>query len=130
MKTLTIHWQRLVNDSGQTCDRCSDTENAIEKAFDKLKRTFVELDIEVALEKKSLGLSIFTKDPLQSNRIWIGAKPLEEWIGATVGKSPCGGVCGDSECCTISIGQNTFEAIPEPLIIKAGLLAAAELIDA
>ena len=72
MKTLTIHWQRLVNDSGQTCDRCSDTENAIEKAFDKLKRTFVEFDIEVTLEKKSLDLSIFTKDPpsIKSHLDW------------------------------------------------------------
>ena len=127
MKTLTIRWQRLVNESGQTCTRCEETGDTVKTAFDKLKKTLAELDIEVELEKEILDFSIFTKDPLQSNRIWIGGKALEEWIGATVGKSQCCDVCGDSECRTISTGQNTFEAIPEDLIIRAGLLAAAEL---
>ena len=127
MKTLTIRWQRLVNESGQTCTRCEETGNTVKTAFDKLKKTLAELDIEVELEKETLDFSIFTKNPLQSNRIWIGGRPLEEWIGATVGKSQCCDVCGDSECRTISTGQNTFEAIPEDLIIRACLLAAAEL---
>ena len=127
MKKLIIRWQRLVNETGQTCPRCGDTGGAIEKAFNKLKKSFAKLNIEVELMKETLDLSIFTKDPLQSNRIWIGGKPLEEWIGATVGKSQCCDVCGDSECRTISIGQNTFETIPENLIIRAGLFAAAEL---
>lgn len=127
MKTLIIRWQRLVNESGQTCTRCEETGDTVKTAFDKLKKTLAELDIEVELEKETLDFSIFTKNPLQSNRIWIGGRPLEEWIGATVGKSQCCDVCGDSECRTISTGQNIFEAIPEDLIIRAGLLAAAEL---
>jgi len=127
MKTLTIRWQRLVNESGQTCTRCEETGNTVKTAFEKLKKTLAELDIEVELEKETLDFSIFIKNPLQSNRIWIGGRPLEEWIGATVGKSQCCDVCGDSECRTISTGQNIFEAIPEDLIIRAGLLAAAEL---
>ena len=126
MKTLKIRWQRLVNEGGQTCTRCEETGDTVKTAFDKLKKTLAELDIEVELEKETLDFSIFTKNPLQSNRIWIGGRPLEEWIGATVGKSPCCDVCGDSECRTISTGQNIFEAIPEDLIIRAGLLAAAE----
>ena len=127
MKTLTIRWQRLVNESGQTCTRCEETGDTVKTAFDKLKKTLAVLDIEVELEKETLDFLIFTKDPLQSNRIWIGGRPLEEWIGATVGKSQCCDVCGASECRTISIGQNTFETIPENLIIRAGLFAAAEL---
>ena len=127
MKPLTIRWQRLVNESGQTCTRCGETGDTVEIAFEKLKKTLAELDIEVELEKETLDLSIFTKDPLQSNRIWIEGRPLEEWIGATVGKSQCGDVCGDSECRTMVIGQNTYDTIPEDFIIKAGLLAAAEL---
>jgi len=127
MKTLTIRWQRLVNESGQTCTRCEETGDTVKTAFDKLKKTLAVLDIEVELEKETLDFLIFTKDPLQSNRIWIGGRPLEEWIGATVGKSQCCVVCGDSDCRTISTAQNTFEVIPEDLIIRAGLLAAAEL---
>jgi hypothetical protein len=127
MKILTISWQSLVNESGQTCARCTHTGSTVENAYNKLKKSLVELDIKVELKKEVLDFSIFTKDPLQSNRIWIEGKPLEEWIGATVGKSQCCDVCGDSECRTISIDQNTFEIIPEELIIRAGLLAAAEL---
>ena len=127
MKQLIIRWQRLVNESGQTCERCTDTGSTVENAYKKLKKSLVELGIEVELKKEILDFSIFIKDPLQSNRIWIADKPLEEWLEATVGKSKCCDVCGDSECRTISIDQDTFENIPEDLIIKAGLLAAAEL---
>jgi len=127
MKTLIIRWQRFIDESGQTCTRCEETGDTVKTAFDKLKKALAVMDIEVELEKETLNFLIFTKDPLQSNRVWIGGRPLEEWIGATVGKSQCCDVCGDSECRTISTGQNTFEAIPEDLIIRAGLLAAAEL---
>ena len=118
MKTLIIRWQRLVNKAGQTCALCTDTGNTVENAYKKLKKSLVELNIEVKLKKETLEFSIFTKDPLQSNRIWIAEKPLEEWIGATVGQSQCCDVCGDSECRTISIDQNIFEIVPEEMIIR------------
>ena len=127
MKTLTIRWQRLVNKAGQTCPRCTDTEDTVEAACNKLKKSLGELDIEVILNKEILDFSIFTKDPLQSNRIWVNEKPLEQWIGGNVGQSKCCDVCGEAECRTVSIGQDTFEIIPEELIIRAALLAAAEL---
>lgn len=127
MKKLTIRWQRLTNDVGQTCLRCNQTGDNVETGFNKLKKSLSLLDIEVELIKETLDFLTFTKEPLQSNRIWIGGKPLEEWIGATVGKSQCCDICEGSECRTISTDQITFEAIPEDLIIRAGLLAAAEL---
>jgi hypothetical protein len=128
MKTLTIQWQRLINESGQTCDRCRNTGDTVETAFKKLQKALAELSIQVKLETKTIDYTAFKKDPLQSNQIWISEKPLEEWLGGTVSQSQCCDVCGDSECRTISIGTNTFETIPENLIIRAGLLAASELI--
>lgn len=127
MKKLTIRWQRLVIDTGETCPRCDDTGDALEIAFNKLKKSLSELNIEVELIKETLDFSIFIKDPLQSNRIWIGRKPLEEWIGANAGKSQCCDVCGGAECRTILTDQSTFESIPENLIVRACLLAAEEL---
>ncbi len=127
MKTLTIRWQRLINERGQTCDRCRDTGETIEIVFKKLQRALAELGIKVKLESKTIDLKTFRRDPLESNRMWISGRPLEEWIGATVGQSRCCNVCGDSDCRTISIDRNMFETIPEELIIKACLLAAAEL---
>lgn len=128
MKTLTIRWQRLVNEAGQTCNRCKDTGETIETAFKKLQKALAELGIQASLESETIDFIAFRKDPVQSNRIWISGRPLEEWLGAAVGQSRCCSVCGDSECRTLLIGKNTFETIPEELIIRAGLLAAAELL--
>jgi len=128
MKTLTIRWQRLVNEKGETCERCAATGDSTQNAFNKLKKALAEIDIEVKLEKDALDFSTFTKDPLQSNRIWIGGKPLEAWIGATIGKSQCCDACGDSDCRTLIVDKDAYEKIPENLIIRAGLLAAAEIL--
>jgi hypothetical protein len=128
MKVLEIRWQRLVDEQGQTCDRCGTTETAVEDAIQKLKRSLKELDIDVVLEKKALSLSTFSKDPLQSNRIWIAGEPIEKWLSATPGQSQCCSTCGDSECRTVTVDGKTYEAIPSELIIKAGLLASAQLL--
>jgi len=130
MKILQIQWQRLVDKQGRTCDRCGTTESSVEDAFQKLKRSLRELDIEVVLEKKALSASAFKKDPLESNRIWIAGRPIEEWLSATVGKSQCCSTCGDSECRTITVDTKTYEAIPAELIVKAGFLAATQLVEA
>ncbi len=63
--------------------------------------------------------------PSESNRIWIAGRPLEDWLDASVGKSTCCSACGGAECRTLEIGSATFETIPEELILKAALLAAA-----
>lgn len=127
MKTLTIRWQRLLNENDQTCPRCGETGETVQAAFKKLRKALAKLDIEVELVQEAIDFTTFTKDPLQSNCIFIGGKLLEEWIGGTTGKNKCCEACGDSDCRTISIGKNTFESIPEELIIRAGLLAAVEL---
>ncbi len=128
MKTLTVRWQRLVDEEGQTCDRCGTTETAIEDAIQKLKRSLKELDIDVVLEKNALSPSTFSNDPLQSNRIWIAGEPIEDWLSATSGQSQCCSTCGDSECRTLTVDGKTYEAIPAELIVKAGLLAGAQLL--
>ena len=128
MRKLEIRWQRLINSNGQTCTRCGETGNTVETAFIKLRQALAALDIEVELKQETLDFTLFAKDPLQSNLIWISGKPLEEWVEATVGKSQCCEVCGDLECRTVSTGQDTFEAIPEDMVIRAALLAAAELL--
>jgi hypothetical protein len=127
MKTLTIQWKRLVNEKGETCTRCGSTGEIVQRAFDKLQKALAGLDIKMKLETKTIDLKSFRKDPLESNRIWISGKPLEEWLGATVGQSRCCNVCGDSECRTLSLDRTMFETIPEELIIRGCLLAAAEL---
>lgn len=129
-KVLRIRWQRLLDDADRTCDRCGATGAAVEDAVGMLKRSLAELGIEVVLQKEALDRATFSRDPLQSNRIWIAGRPIEEWLAATSGKSPCCSACGDAECRTVTVGGKTHEAIPVALIVQAGLLAGARMLDA
>ena len=129
MKVMKIKWQRLlIDESGQTCPRCGSTENEMEKAVNTLKQSLAPLGIEVIIEKKVLDSVTFAKNVLESNRIWINDKPLEEWLGAEVGQSLCCEVCGDAECRTVEVEDNIYETIPADLIVKAGLIAASNMI--
>lgn len=130
---LAIEWQRLVDAKGKTCDRCRETEKELDRAVASLKRSLHPLGIKVMLEKKSLEIE-HEKDIIKSNQILIADRPLEEWLGAQVGTSACGSCCenlhAQVECRTTSFDGKTYEAIPANLIVKAGLKAAAEIIDA
>ena len=134
MKTLKVRWQRLVDEKGQTCQRCGSTEKEVQKAILILTQSLAPLEIQVILEKKALDPATCAKDISQSNRIWIGGRALEKWLGAEVGQSPCATCCpklgSKVECRTVKVGEQTYEEIPASLIIKAGLLAASQLVEA
>jgi Domain of unknown function (DUF2703) len=125
--TLPIVWQRLV-DRGQTCPRCGETQEAVERAVSTLTEVLRPLHIEPTLQTVALDQGTFEQAPAESNRIWIAGHPLEEWIGADVSVSGCRSVCGDHDCRTVELEGATYEAVPEKLIVKAGLAAAAALL--
>ncbi|MCM2264918.1 MAG: DUF2703 domain-containing protein [Desulfuromonadales bacterium] len=127
-KTLTIKWQRLLDD-GQTCPRCGSTEEAVDKAAKVLRQSLTPLGVDVILEKAELSVEQFAQDTLQSNTIWINGQLLEKWLGAQTGQSQCCEVCGPNDCRTMDVGGDVFEVIPVGLIVKAGLLAATQLLD-
>lgn len=129
MISLPIMWQRLVSSDGETCDRCDATHQAIERAVRTLKDALRPLGIEPSLETREIGEQAFQANPSESNRIWIAGRPMEEWIGASVGSSRCCSVCGESECRTMDVAGTTFEAIPEKLLLKAALIAAGHMLD-
>lgn len=128
MKTLRINWQRLVAE-GQTCARCGSTEDELEKAVSTLKQSLAPMGIEVVLEKGELSVAEFKKDPLKSNQVWLNGRLLEEWTGGEVGQSPCCDVCGPTECRTVGVGGEVYETIPADLVVRAGLLAASQLVS-
>lgn len=128
MKTLKIKWQRLVDERGQTCKRCGSTESELQKALQILEKSLAPLGIKVTIEKTALAPKIFTDDPSESNRIWISGRPLEEWLDAQVSQSPCCDICGDAECRTVEVERKTYETIPSDLIVRAGLVAASQLL--
>lgn len=124
---LKIKWKRLIS-NGETCPRCGSTEEELGKAVSILKQSLAPLGIEVILEKEELSVAEFKKDPLQSNRIWINNRLLEDWIDGEVGHSLCCDVCGPSECRTVEVEGQVYETIPSEIIIKAGLSAASQLV--
>ncbi|MEN7527583.1 DUF2703 domain-containing protein (plasmid) [Cupriavidus basilensis] len=123
MKTLPIVWQRLVS-GGETCPRCAGTGDEVERAYRQLREQLMPLGIEPVLETREIDDATFKANPSESNRIWIAGKPMEEWVNASVGSSPCCSVCGDSECRTVDVGGTAYEVVPEDLLVKAGLIAA------
>jgi hypothetical protein len=128
MKPLPIVWKRLVNE-GETCPRCGSTQQNVIAAVAKLESALNPLGIQPVLETQAIDDATFRATPAESNRIWIGGEPMETWLGARAGNSPCCEVCGDLPCRTMEIDGQTYEAIPEDLIVKAAIIAASQLID-
>lgn len=126
MKRLTIKWQRLV-EGGRTCPRCGDTGEEVRRASASLGQALAPLGIEVVLEEAEISGDAFKRQPLESNRILLEGRSLEEWLGAQTGQSPCCDVCGRHECRTVNVDGQSHETVPADLIVRAGLLAAAEL---
>lgn len=127
MRSLPIRLQRLVKD-GRTCTRCASTEDQVREATETLRGVLAPLGIEPQLEVADLEEAAFTASPLESNRIWVAGRPMEDWLAGSVGSSQCCSVCGDADCRTLQIQGTSYEAIPANLLVKAGLLAAAELV--
>lgn len=128
MKTLTIEWQRLLDEQKRTCPRCGATEQEVEKAVASLIRELRPFGIDVRLVKRAIDLVSFKKDALQSNKILVEGKTLEGWLGAETGQSPCCEVCGNAECRTVEYADQSHETIPAELIVSAGLLAASQVL--
>ena len=129
MRDMPIVWQRLMSPAGETCVRCAGTEHEVERAVAVLSEALRPLGIRPLLNTREIDESAFRARPSESNRIWIAARPIEDWLAGTVASSPCCSVCGDAECRTLEVGGQVFETIPERLVVRAGLIAAAHLLE-
>lgn len=131
---LTIDWQRLVTKEGGTCDRCGGTQEELGKAVETLRESLRPLGIEVGYTERALTIEECAEDIVQSNRILVGDRTLEEWLCGEVGQSPCGSCCSaigqEVECRTVCVDGSTYDVIPAELIVRAGLLAASHMLGA
>lgn len=127
MTPLRIRWQRLVED-GRTCTRCGSTEVEVRRATETLRAVLAPLGIEPVLEVADLDGATFAAAPLESNRIWVADRPVEDWLDGSTGSSRCCSVCGDADCRTLQLAGTTYETVPASVVVRAGLLAAAELV--
>ena len=129
MTELTITWQRLIDSTGSTCPRCDGTQQQVQQAVDRLRAALEPLGVRPVLEMREIDPATFLQQPDQSNRIWVGGRPLEDWLGARSGSSQCCDACGDAECRTLEIDGTSHEVVPEALLVRAGLIAASQLFD-
>lgn len=129
MKSLPIVWQRLVNTHGRTCPRCHGTGEEVLRAVERLKAALAPLGVEPVLQTVELDEGAFQAEPSESNRIWIGGKPLEEWLEGQTGSSRCCNECGDNDCRTVEVGGKSYEVIPEELLVRAGVIAGTRMLD-
>lgn len=127
MRELRIGWQRLV-DSGVTCPRCAGTGEEVCSATATLTAALAPLGTAVRLDQEVVPLTRFTEAPLESNRILIDGRTLEDWLGGETGQGPCCDVCGSNDCRTVTVDGVVYEAIPADLIVRAGPLASIRLL--
>jgi len=125
MTTITVEWHRLVDEKGETCDRCNKTYLNLERVIDVLKPAFKNFGIVLEFEKRSISMEEFNKNPLLSNQILVDGKPIEEVLSLKVGKSPCCGPCGDNECRTIIDDNSEKEEVEVRYILNALLKTIA-----
>jgi len=129
MKNLPIVWQRLVSAQGTTCPRCQSTGEEVQRAMQTLQQALEPLGVMPQLEIRALDETTFLQDTLKSNQILINGQPMEFWLGGQTGSSRCCNECGDNDCRTVEVGGQSHEVVPEALLVRAGVIAAARLLD-
>ncbi len=119
MNRLEIEWRHLEKE-GKTCDRCSDTGEAVRSAYRDLVRELGPRGWEVTLKE-----TLLTDQEIQeSNSIYLNGIAMEELLPETHRSKNCCASCGEilgmpTMCRTIQRNGQTFEAIPAAMIIEA-----------
>jgi len=123
---LEIIWQR-VSVGAETCERCGDTGDNVRRAVARLGEVLASRGIEVALTQKVLPPFAVA----ESNRIFFDGAALEDLLGAEVVMNHCQSCCdllgAQTDCRALRLEGREYEALPEELIVRAGLLAADRL---
>ncbi|MDG4550804.1 MAG: DUF2703 domain-containing protein [Candidatus Contendobacter sp.] len=124
MKTLEIEWRHLEKD-GRTCLRCSDTLQSLQQIVSQLAAECASRGVTVAYRETRLPPERLP----ESNLILLDGVPLESVLpGAAASENECrscGELCGQPSLCrTVTVGGQTFEAIPAALIRQAACAVA------
>jgi hypothetical protein len=119
-KILEIEWRHLDRE-GETCFRCSDTGEALQKVVAQLGEECRPRGWDIRFRETKLSRERIS----ESNLILIDGKPMETVLpGAAAGLSLCSSCCDltgiSSTCCrTVEFKGQTYESIPVHLIRQA-----------
>ncbi|MCX7780812.1 MAG: DUF2703 domain-containing protein [Negativicutes bacterium] len=128
MKKLIIEWKHL-DVAGETCNRCYDTGENLNKEVKRLNRALQQQGIKVEWFETKLD---DTQIP-QSNTIYFNGVPIEDILNIKVSKNYCGSCTDllgiDTYCRTIIFEGDEYEDIPAKAIRRAAykVLGIAEV---
>lgn len=117
VRSLRIEWRHL-DQQGETCQRCAQTGQAIERVMARLADELSQLGIDVTFEETPLGKD----DVAESNTILFNGTPVEELLPGAARAidsdcPSCSDLIGQDTCCRAVEYQGiTFEEIPEWMI--------------
>ncbi len=118
MKELTIEWKHY-DKEGETCTRCNDTGESIRNAMKTASSDPVLKDLKISFVETRLKAS----EMQQSNSILFNGVPIEAVLNAKTSENychSCSCLAGEgSNCRTIEFKGETYEAIPEEIILMA-----------
>lgn len=127
MPHLDIVWQRVMK-GAETCERCGDTGASAARAVETLRRELAAAGVRVSYREEALPLFAVA----ESNALFFNGEPIESLLGAQVGMNHCSSCCEllgqPTQCRTLTVRGQTYEGLPEELILKAGRLAAQKLL--
>ncbi len=119
MNHLEIEWRHLDID-GKTCDRCSDTGEAVRRVCKSLSEKLNASGWDVSFKE-----TLLTQNEIaDSNGILLNGIPLEEFLPQADTSENCCASCGEllgspTMCRTIEYQDKIYEALPESLILEA-----------
>lgn len=125
-RTIVVEWRHIASESGETCDRCTATGEALHAAVAAIGPFLEAKGVGVEVRETLLphsGLS-------ESNTVLIDGLPLERWIGgARVVETECpscAALTGKPQACCRALvtGTGVHEALT-PAAIAAALLMAS-----
>ena len=124
MNTLEIEWRHLDQD-GRTCLRCSDTLQSLQQVVSQLAAECASRGVRIAYRETRLPPERLS----ESNLILFNGLPLESVLPDAAASEnecqSCGDLCGQpSFCRTVTVGGQTFEAIPAALVRQAACIVA------
>jgi hypothetical protein len=119
MKKLAIEWKHLEKE-GHTCDRCSDTGQAVRDVVAELEGELRREGVAVSLVETLLGVDRIP----ESNELRFNGVLLEDLLpGARAGENACCSCAellgAETSCRTVEVGDRIYEAVSAKLIRQA-----------
>ena len=116
MRKILIEWKHY-DKQGETCSRCNNTGDNVKAAIGTICSEFK--DVKISYKETRLAADKMA----ESNSIFINGQAIEDLLEATASENFCHScTClsgKGSNCRTIELDGNSYEAIPEELILKA-----------